>query len=233
MVRRRSHARLSDLVEAATKVFIDQGYRRTQMSDVAAALGVAKGTLYLYVESKEALFDFVVRHLDDVSSVEDSPRLPVPIPKPGATLRYVRERLAREPLVREIAEVSGRRPRGDVAAELEVVLGNVYDVLARNRRSIKLADRCAADYPDLADIWFRGGRLGLVAALEGYLASRSSRGLRRFPDAGVRTRLVLETIVFWAVHRHWDPFPQSTDEGTARATVLRFLVAALVDDAKR
>jgi hypothetical protein len=65
--------------------------------------------------------------------------------------------------------------------------------------------------------------------------SRETRfyGLRRFPDAVVRTRLVLETIVFWAVHRHWDPFPQPTNEASARATVIRFLVAALVDLAKR
>jgi len=146
------------------------------------------------------------------------------LPEPGA---------ARQPLLREIAEISGRRARGDVVPELEVVLAKVYDVLARNRKSIKLADRCAADYPELADIWFRGGREGLLAALDAYLDSRSHRGLRRFPDARVRTRLVLETIVFWAVHRYWDPFPQPTEEASARATDVRFLAAALVNDAKR
>jgi AcrR family transcriptional regulator len=233
MSRRRSDSRLPDLVGVAARVFIDQGYRRTQMADVADALGVAKGTIYLYVESKEALFDFVLRHIDDPGSVEPPSRLPIPTPRAGATLRYVRERLAREPLVREIAAISGRRPRGDIADELEVVLAKVYDVLAKNRRSIKLADRCAADYPKLADIWFRGGREGLLGALDDYLDSRSRQGLRRFPDAVVRTRLVLETIVFWAVHRHWDPFPQPTNEPSARATVVRFLVAALVDLAKR
>ncbi|MBI3798372.1 MAG: helix-turn-helix transcriptional regulator [Deltaproteobacteria bacterium] len=43
--------RLAHLVHCATDVFIAQGYQRTQMADIAAALGVAKGTLYLYVES--------------------------------------------------------------------------------------------------------------------------------------------------------------------------------------
>jgi len=33
--------RLSQLVQCATDVFIAQGYQRTQMADVAAALGVA------------------------------------------------------------------------------------------------------------------------------------------------------------------------------------------------
>src|SRR5262245_41755316 len=215
-----------DLLNAATEVFINQGYRRTQMADVAAALGVAKGTVYLYVESKEALFDFVVRHVDDPSAVQTPPKLPLRTPKVGATLRYVRERLAKEPLIQEIADVSARRLRGDLIHELEEVLGKIYDVLARNRRSIKLADRCATDYPALADIWFRGGREGLLGALAAYLESRS-RGLRQFPDPAVSARVVVETIVFWAVHRHWDPAPQSTDEATTRATVVEFLGAGL------
>jgi len=41
---------------------------------------------------------------------------------------------------------------------------------------------------------------------------------------------VLETLVFWAVHRHWDPSPQAVDEGSARRTVLCFLAAALVKE---
>ena len=52
------------------------------MEDVANALGVAKGTLYLYVESKEALFDLVIRHADRPGT---EPDFPVKSPKPGDT----------------------------------------------------------------------------------------------------------------------------------------------------
>ena len=64
MARSIPKDRFQDLLEAATAVFLEQGYRRTQMADVAARMGVAKGTLYLYVESKDALFDAVLRHAD-------------------------------------------------------------------------------------------------------------------------------------------------------------------------
>src|SRR5438093_11638186 len=93
MARTVPDDRLARLVECATQVFIDQGYRRTQMADVADALGVAKGTLYLYVESKDALFDLVARYADAERPFQDPPALPVPSPKPGATLKYVRQRL--------------------------------------------------------------------------------------------------------------------------------------------
>src|SRR5215813_521923 len=94
MARKIPPDRLPHLVICATNVFITQGYRRTQMDDVATALGVAKGTLYLYVESKEALFDLVVRCADAEPLLPQLRPLPLPTPKPGATLNYVRERLA-------------------------------------------------------------------------------------------------------------------------------------------
>src|SRR5438876_5843482 len=93
MARQIPAGRLEQLVDAATLVFIEQGYRRTQMADVAAALGVARGTLYLYVESKEALFDLVARYADADRPTDRMPELPVRTPKPGATLEYVRQRL--------------------------------------------------------------------------------------------------------------------------------------------
>jgi len=54
--------------------------------------------------------------------------------------------------------------------------------------------------------------------------------LRPLPDAAVAARLLIETIVFWAVHRHWDPHPQTVDEAVAKDTVVRFIVGALVKE---
>ncbi len=70
-------SRLQDLLECATRVFIEQGYRRTQIADVAEALGVAKGTVYLYVESKEALFYAALRYADRKAPLASEIDLPV------------------------------------------------------------------------------------------------------------------------------------------------------------
>lgn len=40
------------IVETARRLFLTRGYRRTTMDDLAAALGVSKGALYLYYRSK-------------------------------------------------------------------------------------------------------------------------------------------------------------------------------------
>src|SRR2546428_9993122 len=110
--------RLAKLVDCATEVFIAQGYQRTQMADVAKALGVAKGTLYLYVESKDALFDLVARCADGAHPLPQLSALPLAAPAPGATVAYVRDRLAAD---QEIPALSAalRRPRvRDVGTEL-------------------------------------------------------------------------------------------------------------------
>jgi AcrR family transcriptional regulator len=40
------------IVDAAKRLFVTKGYRRTTMDDVAEAIGVSKGALYLYYRSK-------------------------------------------------------------------------------------------------------------------------------------------------------------------------------------
>lgn len=228
MPRRTPPDRIDSLVDAGTRVFIEQGYRRTQMDDVARAMGVAKGTLYLYVKSKEALFDLVVRHADAPRPLPVPKHLPVPTPRPGATLRYVRDELAREQALPTLLAALRAHRRDTIRAELEAIVRELFGLLSRNRRRVKLADRAARDWPELADLWFTGTRHGLIALLASYLDDRIRRGhVRPVPDTSVAARLIIETATFWAVHRHWDPHPQPVDEAVAEATVVRFIVDAL------
>lgn len=50
-VRRRE-----EIIEAASKIFAQYGYRSTDLNQVAERLGVAKGTIYNYFPSKTELF---------------------------------------------------------------------------------------------------------------------------------------------------------------------------------
>jgi AcrR family transcriptional regulator len=223
--------RFQSLIDAATAVFLEQGYRRTQIADVAARMGLAKGSVYTYVESKEALFDCVLRHADRVDRVALPEMLPVATPPPGATLAEVQRILADEGGLPVLTAALSRARVADVRAEIQTILGELYDALDRHRTGIELLDRCASDYPELAELWYRGGREASLSLLTRYLDDRARRGrLRRIGDSAVAARIVLETLVFWAVHRHWDPSPQALDERSARQTVLDFLAAALVKE---
>jgi AcrR family transcriptional regulator len=225
MARPIPRDRFDQLIRVAANVFIAVGYRRTQMADVAEALGVAKGTVYLYVESKEALFDIVARHVDDESPIPCPDDLPVEAPPIESTLEFVRERIRAQGQIEPLARALAGPPAADARAELEGIVHAVYDVLHRNRRGIKLLDRSAVDRPDIAALWFEGGRDGLLAALTIYLRTRIDAGLlRAVPDVDAAARGVVEILGFWAVHRHWDAHPQHASEETARATSSELIV---------
>ena len=55
--------RRKDILAAATMLFYTHGYADTSVEDVASAVGVLKGSLYYYIDSKE---DLLVRILEDV-----------------------------------------------------------------------------------------------------------------------------------------------------------------------
>src|SRR5580704_12326674 len=57
----KSEARRAAIVQAALDEFCARGFAATRIDDVAARAGVAKGTIYLYFDDKEALFQELVR----------------------------------------------------------------------------------------------------------------------------------------------------------------------------
>jgi AcrR family transcriptional regulator len=58
---RRKAQRPGEILEAAFEAFAERGYSATRMEDIAARAGVTKGAIYLYFETKERLFEEMVR----------------------------------------------------------------------------------------------------------------------------------------------------------------------------
>jgi len=58
---RRKAERPAEILDAAFEEFIKNGYAATRLEDVAARAGVTKGTIYFYFETKERVFEEMVR----------------------------------------------------------------------------------------------------------------------------------------------------------------------------
>lgn len=54
--RRRAAERPDEILDAALAVFVEAGFDAARMDDIAARAGISKAGVYLYFESKEALF---------------------------------------------------------------------------------------------------------------------------------------------------------------------------------
>src|SRR5262245_59317728 len=57
---RQDNAKRRQIIDGAREVFLAQGFDAASMGEIARQAGVSKGTLYVYFDSKEALFEATV-----------------------------------------------------------------------------------------------------------------------------------------------------------------------------
>lgn len=108
------------LVDVAVRVFLEQGYDGTSMSDIARAAQLGKSSIYHHVAGKEELLDRGIRRaLDALFAALDEPAC-----REGAPAERLRALIARqvEILTEQPAEVALLlRVRGNTAVEREAM----------------------------------------------------------------------------------------------------------------
>jgi AcrR family transcriptional regulator len=132
--------RLAAIAAAAIEVFGRLGYRGTRTAEVAAKAGMSTGSLFTYVESKEALFHLVFLYC--LRLLPDSPELPLRTPEPGATVALFAQALDGAPMSCLHAALVGDEP-ADVAGELRGIVAEIYDTLERAWPLLSVVERCA------------------------------------------------------------------------------------------
>jgi AcrR family transcriptional regulator len=219
--------RLPKLLEAAAATFVEHGFQRTQMDDIADRLGVSKGTIYRSIESKESLFAAVLLWADDPDQIPASGL------NPPTTLDQlamtVTADLAAATTTLELAAVvtDRRRLRANAAIgdEIERLVVDLFAAMHARRTAIMVLDRCAAEIPGLATVWFGDGRYALVDLWTEYLRLRRT-AIADTVDAEILARTIVEIITTWAVKMPWDraPRPYPTDIAAGCATMIRSLI---------
>lgn len=226
VARRTPPDRLEKLIEVAAAVFVENGFQRTQMDEVAARLGVSKGTIYGSVDSKESLLAAVLTYADTPHALPDiGPFEPTGLAEVSATLSA---RLSQAFADLELtAKVTGpvATSGATIGAEIELVAVDLYEMMAAHRVQVMVLDRCAAEVPELAGSWYESGRYALVDLWRDYLDQRSAH-IGTAVDRDVLARTIVELITLWAVKMPWDPAPRAYPAAMAAscATMIRDLV---------
>jgi len=202
------------------------------MSDVALVLGVSQGTLYNYVESKEALFYLLVDWGMRDEPLELPEVLPIAAPPKEEVLARLETRIAERLQLTRLDEALLRdEPLGGARVELTAVLEELYDLLAATREPAAVIERSAMDSPELFALFFMKVRRSVFTRVAAWIDARSEAGhFRPYPDVEAAARVVVETIAVFARRRHRDPDPQLADEATMRRTVVDMLVRGLIDE---
>jgi AcrR family transcriptional regulator len=220
------------VAQAATEVFGRLGYRGTRTADVAAKAGLSTGSLFTYVDSKEALFHLVFLHGFGMAS-ERLPDLPVATPVPGETLAVIEAGLGAVRVPRMRSALTQQQP-ADVAEELREIVEERYALIDHYWPLIAVIERCAVEMPELEAAWFDLVRAGSFEDLGGYLERRMAAGLlRAMPDVTVAARVVTESLAWFAWHRHESRDSTRYDDDAVRQTVVEFICAALIPEPRR
>ena len=116
--RQRKERRAEEILDAAFAEFSRSGYAATKLDDIANRVGVTKGTIYVYFDSKEHLFISMMRQmlkpaLEDIQGLLQSPSDSAS----SLLLKYLRftyRRIVEDDRGREVARMliaeSGRFP---------------------------------------------------------------------------------------------------------------------------
>jgi AcrR family transcriptional regulator len=230
MVRRTPANRVRDVAHAACSVFTEKGYRRALMTDVGARLGLSHAVLYRYVESKEALFELALMYAIDPETISTL-EIPLPTPVPGHFLDILRKWARLSAPFPVLTAALARSECSDILPEFVAVIDERYGIISSNRKLLALIERSSLDLPDLHDLYFRKIRRQEHKRLSDYLAMRMSSGaMRPASNVDMAARFVIESIAWFAWHRHGDADPPDIDDGQAQDAVRELLVATFVPE---
>lgn len=227
MPRVRPHDRIDKIADAATETFILNGYTLAKITQIAAMARVGPGTIYLYAAGKEALYDLAIRRALQDPTVW-SLALPHPTPAPGAVADAVWRCLQNAAHFPQLWLALESPPPSDVAGEVRGILLELYQWLQRYRRAIRLVDRTAGDWPDVAQVFYRRFWRGGIRRVADYLGRRVSEG--ELPSRGpalASAHLVVESLTWMAVHREWTSDGAAVSDKSAEETAVTMLVSAI------
>lgn len=229
MPRKRAPFRLDDLVEAGADVFIQEGFARARMDVVARRARTATGTVYLYVESKEALFDLALRRaLEDPAAL--NPTLPVPTPGRDALLTTFERRLHEVCQWPQLWVALDHREATNTPLELEAILRELWRWLARYRRAVLMVRSSAADWPGLGMRLERELQADTGRRLAEYLQRRAESGMilpvasPRATAGFILTTLAASALGLGVAGAPADRVPASLDEDAAVGALLHGLL---------
>jgi TetR/AcrR family transcriptional repressor of mexJK operon len=153
----RSARKRGAILEAATTLFLRNGYRGTSMDEIAALAAVSKQTVYKHFADKEGLFsEIVVATVGEIS----------------------------DPVYDEVLELEDS---GDVEADLRGLarrlLGRVMQPRILQLRRLVIGE--AGRFPELGRTFYEQGPGRTIAALETVFERLAARGVLQLDDPRV------------------------------------------------
>lgn len=210
--------RLQDVYDAASFLFVKQGYERTQVSEIAERAGVATGTMYNLFSGKKAILDFVLLSTFDRDYLHRDVLLPVQEVESAVLINHL-SRVANDLL----SQLENRASDGGPALTFSETLGVFFDYAANYQIAFNTINDNRAALRDVEQV-YRKHVNKLYKVIEDNLRLCIKRGeVRQVELPGLHIRNIIEGITWWAMHLPYQVADMNVDPAHAKQIALDVL----------
>lgn len=214
--------RISAIADAATYLFLRQGYSKTQISHIAKAVGVSVGTIYQDFEGKKEIMNYILKCTIDL---EFSSR---EIVKPISDAVFVG-------LEDEIVAVFEKNS-SDFEKKLkednnnytfEMFISDAFDLLSQYAVGCLFIEKNQFDFRNLAQHYI-SYRSKFLSTMTEYMYAFIEKGtVRKLDNVELSTVLIIEILTWWAMDRRYISFETSDiPMDTAKAVCMDNIISA-------
>jgi AcrR family transcriptional regulator len=230
MLTEKKLKQMQKIIDAATEWFMSYGgYFAARMDKIAESAGLTPGALYTYFESKEALFDFVIRKNILNLTPEQWPDTPVPTPPPHSTLEFLKHEVPHTDFLASLTEALESDECPDPKEELERIVREFFDIREKYRIVIIMLYMSSMDWPELNEVWQIASATRSRSLLRRYIEKRISQQLfNPVPDTEYAMAAVEGLVHLFTINRHYLLPSLVFDAAIARDTVIQAVVRFLI-----
>ncbi|WRS28441.1 helix-turn-helix domain-containing protein [Oscillospiraceae bacterium MB08-C2-2] len=192
--------RINLIFDAASQLFINKGYARTQMKDIAKEIGLSTGMLYVYFTGKRDLLSFLLKGTMEPEFVTQEFELPIP-----SALFDSLDDAIMEAFEENTKAFSSHL--NDISNyPLEQMLSDAFDVISKYGIGCLLIEKNPDDLGKLTE-FYKEYRQKFYHQVLSYITQYMESGTFRpveYPQHV--TRLIIETLSWWGMHIANDAF---------------------------
>ena len=193
--------RLQTIYEAACSLFINKGYMRTQMKDIAKEIGLSTGMLYVYFKGKKEILEFILKCTIAPDFIDQEFHYPIDeLPFEGLTDEIV---VALQENHQTFSEPLSRQAEG---YSFEQMLSDAFDTISRYGTGCLVLEKNINDVGKLGG-YYLNYRKEFFNHILAYVNLYISNGeVREVKHPELTAQQIIETLSWWGMHVQNDAF---------------------------
>lgn len=195
------NTRIKAITDAATYLFLQQGYSKTQISHIAKAVGVSVGTIYLDFTGKREIMHFVLKCTIDPDFINQDFERPI-----TDDLFIGLENDIVSVFERTGNDFAKHLKNNAADYDLETLVSDAFDLLAQYAIGCLFIEKNQFDFKFLAE-HYRVYRKQFLETMTQYLTVFVKSGkVRPLEQLELSTTLIIEILSWWAMDIRYTSF---------------------------